>query len=172
MVLFYLVFGTDIDEYSGCYPFSGFAAISNIEIKLVALTVFPFLDIHIPAFCKVKNIITSNMPIIAVEYGLVNRLGTPACPVCKRDERWGESASGDWDTFSDGVRVTYDPDSWSPVEAVSCRSGWRRYEIRMDLACDKQVIFDLVLEGAFAEKRMSLRRCMRVRIAVFSCVIS
>lgn len=36
------------------------------------LTVFPSLDVHIPAFCKVKNIMTSNMPIIAEVYWLVN----------------------------------------------------------------------------------------------------
>lgn len=92
--------------------------------------------------------------------------------MCKRDERREESTSGDWDNFSEGAGVTYDPGSWSSVQAVSRRSDWRRYGFRMDLACVEQGTFDLVLEGVFAEKRVSFCRCVRVRIAVFSCVIS
>lgn len=50
-------------------PFSGFTAISNIEVSLVALTVFPFLNFHIPAFCKVKNIVSNAMPVEAQKKG-------------------------------------------------------------------------------------------------------
>jgi len=42
----------------------------------------------------------------------------------------------------------------------------------MDLACVKQGSFNRVLEGVFEEECVSFLRCERVRIAVFSCVIS
>ena len=59
----YLILWTDINKDACGRAIAGFPTCAYVKVDLVPLTVFPFLDVHIPAFCKVNNVVTSSMPV-------------------------------------------------------------------------------------------------------------
>jgi hypothetical protein len=63
MVFLHLVLRAGVDENPGSYTLSGFAPVDKVKIDLVSLSVFPSLDIHMSAFCKVENVVSSSMPV-------------------------------------------------------------------------------------------------------------
>ncbi len=64
MIFLRLVFRVALNENSSGNALARLAAAGEVKVEFVSFSIFPSLDIHFPAFCRVMNVVSSGVPVM------------------------------------------------------------------------------------------------------------